>query len=85
MDRRTFVHVSALGLDYFRYDHARMELLGERSGQSFRIGSRLRVKLTRVDLQQRRIDFVPANIEQRGAGAPRKSKGGAAGSKRRRN
>ena len=72
------VHVSALGLDYFRYDHARMELRGERSGQSFRIGTPLRVKLTRVDLQLRRIDFVPADIEQRGADAtPRKSKGPA--------
>ena len=78
------VHVSALGLDYFRYDHARMELRGERSGQSFRIGSRLRVKLTRVDLQQRRIDFVPADIEQRGEKTPRKSKGAPATKQHRR-
>lgn len=54
------VHISELGNDYFRFDAARHELRGERAGQHFRLGDRLRVKLVRVDLEQARLDFVLA-------------------------
>jgi len=51
------VHVSELGEDYYRYDAARHQLLGERSAQRFRLADRVRVKLVRVDLDTSRIDF----------------------------
>ena len=54
------VHISELGRDYFQYDPARHMLLGERSGKRFRLADRLEVKLVRVDLESRKIDFVPA-------------------------
>jgi ribonuclease R len=53
------VHVSELGRDYFRFDAARHLLLGERSGKRYRLADRIRVKLARVDLENRKIDFVP--------------------------
>jgi ribonuclease R len=61
------VHVSELGEDYFQYDNVKHQMLGERSGQRYRLGDRLRVKLVRADLESGRIDFVlatpPATIE----------------------
>ena len=54
------VHISELGRDYFRYDAARHLLLGERTGRRFRLADPMQVKLVRVDLERRKIDFVPA-------------------------
>ncbi len=54
------VHISDLGKDYFKYDAARHELMGERTRQRYRIGDRLRVRIARVDLGASRIDFVLA-------------------------
>ena len=52
------VHVSELGTDYFHFDAAKHQILGERTGKSFRLGDRVRVKIARVDLETTRIDFV---------------------------
>ncbi|HEX2649966.1 MAG TPA: ribonuclease R [Burkholderiales bacterium] len=54
------LHISELGRDYFRFDGARHQLLGERTGKRYRLADRLKVKLVRVDLESRKIDFVPA-------------------------
>jgi ribonuclease R len=54
------VHISELGRDYFQFDAARHMLLGERTGRRFRLADRMTVKLVRVDLETRKIDFVPA-------------------------
>ena len=61
------VHISELGRDYFQFDAARHMLLGERTGQRFRLADRMRVKLVRVDLETRKIDLVPVDkLEPRG-------------------
>ena len=52
------LHVTDLGNDYFIYDKARHEMVGERTGVHYRLGDRLRVKVSRVDLETSRIDFV---------------------------
>ncbi|MEO8976068.1 MAG: ribonuclease R, partial [Casimicrobiaceae bacterium] len=54
------VHVTELGRDYFRYDAARHEIKGERSGVTYRLAARLHVRVARVDLEQSKIDFVLA-------------------------
>ncbi|HVB47268.1 MAG TPA: ribonuclease R, partial [Burkholderiales bacterium] len=54
------IHISELGRDYFQFDPARHRLVGERTGKRYRLADRARVKLVRVDLEQRKIDFVPA-------------------------
>jgi ribonuclease R len=54
------LHVTELGNDYFNYDKARHEMAGERSGVRYRLGDRLRVKVSRVDLETSKIDFVLA-------------------------
>ncbi len=52
------VHVSELGQDYFQFDNIKHQMLGERSGERFRLGDRVRVKLVRADLESNKIDFV---------------------------
>ncbi len=54
------VHISELGSDYFHFDAARHQLLGERTGTRYRLGDRVTVELVRVDLEQARIDFTLA-------------------------
>ncbi len=51
------VHITELGGEYFRFDEARQELRGERSGLRYAIGTRVRVQVSRVDLDGRKIDF----------------------------
>ncbi len=61
------VHVTALPDDYYHFDSVHHRLSGERSGRSYRLGDPLEVVVARVDLDERKIDFVlPAS-----AGAPR--------------
>jgi ribonuclease R len=51
------VHITELGGEYFRFDEARQELRGERSGIRYVVGARVRVQVSRVDLDGRKIDF----------------------------
>lgn len=51
------VHVTELGADYFQYDEVKNELRGERTGIRYRLSDRVRVQVSRVDLDARKIDF----------------------------
>ena len=51
------VHITELGGEYFRFDEMRQELRGERTGIRYGIGSRVRIQVSRVDLDGRKIDF----------------------------
>ncbi|MEY4123275.1 MAG: ribonuclease, partial [Pseudomonadota bacterium] len=51
------VHITELGGEYFRFDETRQELRGERTGIRYAIGTRVRVQVSRVDLDGRKIDF----------------------------
>lgn len=48
------LHISNLGREYFHYDEARRELVGNESGRIYRLGTRLTVRVDRVDLRERR-------------------------------
>jgi ribonuclease R len=68
------VHITELGGEYFRFDEARQELRGERTGTRFAIGSRVLIQVSRVDLDGRKIDFrlVTESEGLHGRGAPDK-------------
>jgi ribonuclease R len=51
------VHITELGGEYFRFDEMRQELRGERTGIRYALGARVRVQVSRVDLDGRKIDF----------------------------
>ncbi|MBS0316356.1 MAG: ribonuclease R [Proteobacteria bacterium] len=70
------VHITELGGEYFRFDEARQELRGERTGMRYAIGTRVRVQVSRVDLDGRRIDF--RLVRDDAESQPRAGKGGAA-------
>ena len=51
------VHITELGGEYYRFDEVRQELRGERTGVRYVVGTRVRVQVSRVDLDGRKIDF----------------------------
>ena len=66
------VHITELGGEYFRFDEARQELRGERTGIRYAIGTRVQVQVSRVDLDGRKIDFrLVREGEERPLKAPR--------------
>jgi ribonuclease R len=68
------VHVSVLPPDYYHRDPSGTTLLGERTGQKFRLADRLRVKLSKVNLEERKIDFVPVDHGNDEPQLPRKKR-----------
>jgi ribonuclease R len=72
------VHITELGGEYFKFDEARQELRGERTGIRYAIGTRVRVQVSRVDLDGRRIDFrlVREGDELQAAARSARSRGG---------
>jgi ribonuclease R len=54
------VHVSALPGDYYHRDPTGTALTGERTGTTYRLTDPLRVRLVGVNVDERKIDFVPA-------------------------
>jgi ribonuclease R len=62
------VHISELGQDYFQFDPAKHQLLGDRTRKRYRLADRVRVKVVRVDLERSRIDFVLAGSDERDGG-----------------
>ncbi len=55
------VHISALRSDYYQFDPTKHALIGERTGMRYRLGDQLRVRVVRVDLDERKIDFMLAD------------------------
>jgi len=53
------VHVTSLANDYYHFDSGSQRLVGERTGKSYALGEPMNVKVQRVDLETRRIDFRP--------------------------
>jgi ribonuclease R len=51
------VHISAIPGDYWELEHGGMGLVGRRTGRRWQMGDTVRVRLSRVDLTQRQIDF----------------------------
>jgi ribonuclease R len=51
------VHISAIPGDYWELEPGGMGLVGQRTGRRWQLGDPVRVRLNRVDLTQRQIDF----------------------------
>lgn len=54
------VHVNDLSGDYYIFDEERMELRGELSGISYKLGQKIRVQVAGTDKLAKTIDFIPA-------------------------
>lgn len=51
------VHISNMKNDHYKHDQIHHMLVGERTGQTLRLSDKVKVKVARVDLDSRKIDF----------------------------
>lgn len=56
------VHVSSLANDYYHHEPRHHRLRGERSGHVFHLSDKIRVRVMRVNLDDRKIDFEPVGL-----------------------
>ncbi|MGD9708666.1 MAG: ribonuclease R [Halothiobacillaceae bacterium] len=63
------LHITALDKDYYHFDPVGHRLVGERTGQVYRLGDAVTVQVARVDLDERKIDFVLPRGEVKPAAA----------------
>ena len=79
------IHVTSLGHDYFHHDAVHHRLVGEHSGELFRIGQQLRVRVIRVSVDERKIDLEPVELPNvlRNPPSVKKSRGPRRRGKRR--
>jgi ribonuclease R len=66
------VHISTLVDDYYLHNEKRHTLRGESTGKVYRLGDRLEVRLARVDLERRQIDFSIEGLLSSRKGSHRK-------------
>jgi ribonuclease R len=52
------VHISSLEDDYYQFVEEQYALVGERTRRRFRLGDPVKVRVARVDVEERKIDFV---------------------------
>ena len=78
------VHISSIPGDYWELEQGGMGLVGQRTGRRWQLGDAVKVRLIRVDLTQRQIDFelVDANASA-SRGTVRAPRRGNAGPQRR--
>lgn len=60
------VHVTQLPHDYYHFDPVRKTLTGERRGQEYRLGDRVRIIVLKASLEERKIDFRLVEDKERG-------------------
>lgn len=51
------VHVSTMDDDFYTFDEVRRRLVGKRTRRTFKVGDRVKVIVSRVDLFKRQVDF----------------------------
>ncbi|MDU6524849.1 MAG: S1 RNA-binding domain-containing protein, partial [Enterococcus sp.] len=58
------IHLNELKQDYFHFIENQLALVGERTRQTFKIGQKVRVKVTKSDPETREIDFELLEAEE---------------------
>lgn len=57
------IHITSLPHDYYRFEPAQHRLMGERTRKVFGLGDELVVRVVRVDLDNRKIDFELESVD----------------------
>jgi len=52
------VHISKIGNDFYTLDKKTYSIKGERNGQSFTLGDKVRIKLIAANLDNKTLDFI---------------------------
>ena len=60
------IHITSLDDDYYIYDEAHLCLIGERTKKVYKLGDEVRVRCTRVDIDNREVyfDLIEENIKE---------------------
>ena len=58
------IHINELKQDYFHFIENHLALVGERTGLTFKIGQKVRVKVIKADPEERAIDFELIDAEE---------------------
>lgn len=66
------IHVTELGHDYYHFDPVSQRMNGERMGESFRLGDKIRVQVVAVDVDEKKIDL--SRVVVSGKAVPRKKR-----------
>ena len=51
------IHITGLSADYYHYDDAKHRLVGEHTRKVYALGDEVTIRVSRVDLDERKIDF----------------------------
>jgi len=74
------VHISSLQSDYYQYQEGAHRLVGDRTRITYGLGDKLKIRVVRVSLDERKIDFELADVvvskPERGRKSNRKPQGG---------
>ncbi len=51
------VHISKLGQDFFKFMEKEYKIIGEKTGKTFRLGDRVKIKVAGVNMEEKKLDF----------------------------
>jgi ribonuclease R len=54
--------------DYYRFDEARLRLLGRRTKRSFALGDQVKVRVDKVDIRRRHVNLMLADVGEKDVG-----------------
>lgn len=60
------VHVTTMSDDFYEYDEVKLSLTGRHTKRTFRIGDTVKVKLEKVNVEERQLDFELVNMSEKG-------------------
>ena len=63
------LHVKDLGQEWIRYDEEQLMFIGEATGKRWRMGDRIKVRVSAVIIERGQIDFLPVDVSP-GKGLP---------------
>jgi ribonuclease R len=66
------VHVSTMTDDYYLFDEKAHQLKGENTKKAYRLGDKVEVQLSKVDLERRQLDFALVDVLERARGQSKK-------------
>lgn len=71
------IRLSGLTDDFYHFDEQHMALIGERTSKVFRIGDEVKIRVTRVNMDEHTIDFEMVDMKpRRERGRPDRADGG---------
>ncbi len=71
------LHITALKRDFYHFDPVTVSLKGERTGKTYSLNDTVQVRVARVDLDERKIDFMLPDEDDEGASSSGKSDKGS--------